>query len=113
LRGTVIHLSVATGMPDTPNLTTIAAAADPSGALRLAGGGAALEAGARECTLRFAARLDALHIPYTISYEPTGTHSWPDFAKQLPSTWAAIAQAFGEPCTVGSGAAGPDPERDM
>jgi S-formylglutathione hydrolase FrmB len=113
LRGTAIHLSVGTGMPNMPDLTTIAAAADPSAALRLAGGGAALESGARECTQRFAARLDALHIPYTVSYEPTGTHSWPDFANQLPSTWAAIAQAFWEPCTVDSGTAGPDPERNM
>ncbi|WP_231386853.1 alpha/beta hydrolase family protein [Nocardia sp. BMG111209] len=105
LRGTTIHLSVGTGIPSLPDLTAVAAAPDPAAALRLVGGGAALEAGARECTLRFAARLTALHIPYTIDYQPAGTHSWPDFTNQLPATWTAISRSFDT--------SGPDPADDM
>ncbi|MFI5776535.1 alpha/beta hydrolase [Nocardia sp. NPDC051570] len=97
LRGTAVHLSAGTGLPSVPDLNAVAAAPDVLDALRVAGGGAALEAGARLCTERFAARLAELGIPATVRYEPTGTHSWPDFAAQLPDTWQAIAAALDAP----------------
>ncbi|MBF6327833.1 alpha/beta hydrolase [Nocardia transvalensis] len=97
LRGTTIHLSSATGLPNLTDLTAIAAAPDILEALRVAGGGAALEAGARSCTDRFAQRLSHLGIPATVHYEPAGTHAWPDFATQLPAAWTTISAALGLP----------------
>ncbi|MBU3061825.1 esterase family protein [Nocardia sp. NEAU-G5] len=94
LRGTALYLSAATGVPSVPDLDAVADAPDVSAALRAVGGGAALEAGALECTERFAQRLVQLHIPATVNLEPAGTHSWPDFAAELPAAWNAIAQAF-------------------
>ncbi|MDR7167481.1 S-formylglutathione hydrolase FrmB [Nocardia kruczakiae] len=95
LRGTPIYLSAATGLPSPPDLTAIATAHDVAGALRSAGGGIALEAGARTCTERFAARLAQLNIPATVRYIPAGTHSWPDFTAALPSAWDALAAGLG------------------
>ncbi len=97
LRGTTIHLSAATGLPSVPDLLAVATAPDMLDALRVAGGGAALEAGARSCTERFAARLTQLGIAATVRYQPAGTHSWPDFAAQLPDAWQSIASALGVP----------------
>ncbi|NKY89853.1 alpha/beta hydrolase [Nocardia veterana] len=95
LRGTAIYLSAATGLPSPPDLTAIATAHDVAGALQAAGGGVALEAGARTCTERFAARLAELNIPATVRYIPAGTHSWPDFTAALPSAWDALAAGLG------------------
>jgi len=94
LRGTAIYLSAATGVPSLPDLEAIADSPDVTAALQAAGGGAALEAGALECTERLAQRLAQLHIPATVDLEPAGTHSWPDFAAELPTAWNAIAYAF-------------------
>ncbi|MQY17469.1 alpha/beta hydrolase [Nocardia macrotermitis] len=94
LRGTAIYLSAATGVPGLPDLETIADSANVVGALQQSGGGAALEAGALRCTQRFAERLAQLRIPFTVEYEPTGTHAWSSFAAELPSAWDAIAKAF-------------------
>ncbi|MCM6772144.1 esterase family protein [Nocardia sp. CDC159] len=95
LRGTVVHLSAATGLPSLPDLVAVATAVDVPEALRMVGGGAALEAGARSCTERFATRLAQLGIPATVHYADAGTHSWPDFAVQLPAAWQTIAPALG------------------
>ncbi len=95
LRGTPIYLSAASGLPSPPDLATILGAHDVAGALQTAGGGAALEAGARTCTERFAARLTQLDIPATVRYIPAGTHSWPDFTAALPPAWDALAEGLG------------------
>ncbi|MFG1793776.1 alpha/beta hydrolase [Nocardia sp. NPDC049149] len=97
LRGTAIYLSAATGAPTDADLVAIAQSPSVADALRLAGGGTALEAGARSCTERFAARLGELNIPATIDYSPTGMHSWPDFEAGLPRAWQALAPALGLP----------------
>lgn len=97
LRGTVLYLSAATGLPTGADLVAVSHSATIVDALRMAGGGAALEAGARACTERFAARLTELGIPVSVSYAPAGMHTWADFAAQLPGAWAAIAPAFGLP----------------
>lgn len=95
LRGTSIYLSAASGLPSPPDLGAIVGAHDVAGALQSAGGGAVLEAGARTCTERFAARLTQLNIPATVRYIPAGTHSWPDFTAALPSAWDALAAGLG------------------
>lgn len=97
LRGTTLYLSAATGLPTAPDLASIAQSPNILEALRLAGGGVALEAGARDCTARFADRLTQLEIPATVDYIPTGLHNWPDFAAQLPPAWQTLAESLGVP----------------
>ncbi|MFD6159692.1 alpha/beta hydrolase [Nocardia sp. NPDC060256] len=94
LRGTAIYLSAATGAPTGADLVAIAQSPSVVEALRLAGGGAALEAGARSCTERFAARLTDLNIPATLEYDPAGMHTWPDFEAELPRAWPILAKAL-------------------
>ncbi|MRH89026.1 esterase family protein [Nocardia sp. SYP-A9097] len=94
LRGMVIHLSAATGLPTVPDLTQLARAADPITALRAAGGGIALEAGARLCTEQFAKHLSDLGIPTTVYYEDAGIHGWADFTTQLAPAWQTLATAL-------------------
>ncbi|MFC9994135.1 alpha/beta hydrolase [Nocardia sp. NPDC127526] len=95
LRDTTIHLSVASGVPGPGNLVALAKSPNIGEALAEAGGGIALEAGARECTERFAHRLAELGIPVTLHYAPTGLHAWPDFAAQLGPAWQTLAPALG------------------
>ncbi|GAA5092266.1 alpha/beta hydrolase [Nocardia iowensis] len=94
LRGTAIYLSAATGVPTGADLVAIAQSPTIVDALRLAGGGAALEAGARSCTERFAGRLAELNIPATVEYGPEGMHTWPDFEAELPRAWQVLAKAL-------------------
>ncbi|MEV6767884.1 alpha/beta hydrolase family protein [Nocardia sp. NPDC051030] len=94
LRGMVIYLSAASGIPNGVDLTDIAQSPDIATALQTIGGGVALEAGSRLCTDHFAQRLDHLGIPATVHYEPSGIHAWTDFATQLAPAWEAIATAF-------------------
>lgn len=97
LRGTTIYISAASGLPGVPDLASIARAPNILDALRTAGGGIALEAGARSCTERFAQRLAELDIPATVYYAPDGLHAWPDFATQLGPAWHTLAGALGVP----------------
>lgn len=97
LRGTAIYLSAATGLPTDADLVAVSNAANLVEALKTAGGGVALEAGARACTERFAARLAELNIPATVDYAPAGMHTWPDFEAQLPRAWRVLAPALGLP----------------
>jgi S-formylglutathione hydrolase FrmB len=89
LRGTAIYLSVGTGLPgehDVPGNPDLKAAI-------LEGG--PLEAAANTCTRKFAERLAQLHIPATVNFRLTGTHSWPYWADELPRSWPTLAAALG------------------
>ncbi|MBH0779195.1 alpha/beta hydrolase [Nocardia bovistercoris] len=97
LRGTAVYLSAASGAPTHADLSAVARATDVMAALGLVGGGAALEAGARSCTERFAARLAELRIPVTVDYSDAGMHTWVDFEAQLPRAWNVLAEALGVP----------------
>lgn len=99
LRDTAIYLSAAAGLPTGADLVAIANSPTVAEALRTAGGGAALEAGARACTERFAGRLSELGIPATVEYTAEGMHTWPDFQAQLPRAWRVLAQALGVPAS--------------
>ncbi|WP_330230312.1 esterase family protein [Nocardia sp. NBC_00508] len=85
LRGTAIYLSVGSGIPGehdvpgNPDLVPIVVEGGP------------LEAAANSCTHRFAERLTELHIPATVNFRPTGTHSWPYWADELQRSWTTIA----------------------
>jgi S-formylglutathione hydrolase FrmB len=56
--------------------------------------GGPLEAGADTCTHQFANRLTQLRIPATKNFRPTGTHSWPYWADELPRSWPTVATAL-------------------
>ncbi|MEV0296898.1 alpha/beta hydrolase family protein [Nocardia sp. NPDC050710] len=97
LRGTAIYLSAASGAPTGADLVAVANAPNIVDALGVAGGGAALEAGARACTERLATRLAELKIPATVDYADVGMHTWVDFEAQLPRAWSVLAAALGAP----------------
>ncbi|WP_459546230.1 alpha/beta hydrolase [Nocardia sp. X0981] len=98
LRGTRIYVSVANGAPSGAALMSIGDG--PEILAVLLGGGSLLEAGARLCTERLAARLDELGIPAVIDFLPEGMHAWPDFEVQLRRSWPTLSSALGIP--VGS-----------
>lgn len=95
LRGTRIYVSVANGAPSGAAL--MAVGDSPEILAVLLGGGSLLEAGARLCTERLAARLDELGIPAVIDFLPEGLHSWPDFEVQLHRSWPTLRSALGIP----------------
>ncbi|QLY34067.1 esterase family protein [Nocardia huaxiensis] len=89
LRGTAIYLSTGSGLPgeyDTP--------ANPDWQETIAAGGP-IEAGANLCTRDLAVRLAELGIPAAVEFRPTGTHSWPYWAAELPRSWPTLASALG------------------
>lgn len=92
LRGTRIYVSVASGSPSNAALMSIGDS--PEILAVLLGGGSLLEAGARLCTQRFAARLSELDIPVVVDYLPEGMHSWPDFEVQLHRSWPTLSAAL-------------------
>lgn len=86
LRGTAIYLSAGSGVPGEY---------DSRGMTRATVFGGPLEAGANLCTHQFADRLAQLHIPATVSFRSTGTHSWPYWADELSHSWPMMATALG------------------
>ncbi|MBL1073421.1 esterase family protein [Nocardia sp. 2] len=89
LRGKAIYLSTGSGLPgehDTP--------ANPDWRTTIAAGGP-IEAGADMCTRQLAIRLQQLDIPAAVEFRPTGTHSWPYWAAELPRSWPTLAAALG------------------
>lgn len=47
------------------------------------------------CTRQLADRLAQLGIPATVNRRPTGTHSWPYWADELPRSWPTMAAGLG------------------
>ncbi|NNH74126.1 esterase family protein [Nocardia uniformis] len=90
LRGTRIYLSAGLGLPGLHDLPTNHEAAANTVLF-----GGPLEAGAYACTLQFIDRLSQVGIPATINLRPTGTHSWPYWADELPRAWPTLAAGLG------------------
>lgn len=89
LRGMAIYLSAGSGFPgifDNP---------DTMAGINSMMFGGPLEIGARACTMVLADRLARMRIPATVDFQPTGTHSWPYWAEELPRAWPTIAAAVG------------------
>ncbi|GAB2526060.1 alpha/beta hydrolase [Nocardia heshunensis] len=89
LRGKAIYLSSGSGLPgehDTPGNPDLRNAV-------LFGG--PIEAGADMCTRQLAEKLTELGIPATVNRRPTGTHSWPYWADELPRSWPTMAAGLG------------------
>ncbi|NDZ95813.1 esterase family protein [Streptomyces sp. SID6673] len=94
----------------TPALWISAASGLPGGHdnladRRIAGNGARLaqqvvaggvdEAAARYCTDALVRRLSQLHIPATVRFPATGTHSWGYWQDQMHESWPMFARALG------------------
>lgn len=90
LRGTGIYLSAGLGLPGLHDLP-----ANPEAAHNTVLFGGPLEAGAYACTLQFIDRLSQVGIPATVNLRPTGTHSWPYWADELPRAWPTLAAGLG------------------
>ncbi|MEC3955724.1 alpha/beta hydrolase family protein [Nocardia sp. CDC153] len=89
LRGKAVYLSSGSGLPgehDTPGNPDLRNAV-------LFGG--PIEAGSDMCTRQLADRLTQLGIPATVHRRPTGTHSWPYWADELPRSWPTVAAGLG------------------
>ncbi|AYF76511.1 esterase family protein [Nocardia yunnanensis] len=89
LRGKAVYLSAGSGLPgehDVPGNPDLRSAI-------LFGG--PIEAGADMCTRQLADRLTQLGIPATVHSRPTGTHSWPYWADELPRSWPTMAAGLG------------------
>lgn len=88
LQGTSLYVSSGTGAPgpyDQPS-------AIPGLSNNTAGSG--LEVLARLSSQTFTTKLSRLGIPVTISYPPTGTHSWPYWQDELHRAWPQIADSL-------------------
>ncbi|MBL1079931.1 esterase family protein [Nocardia sp. 2] len=59
--------------------------------------GGTLEAAVNWCTHNMADRLDALGIPATVDFQPTGTHSWGYWQDELKKSWPVLAAGLGLP----------------
>ncbi|WAC53949.1 alpha/beta hydrolase [Gordonia sp. SL306] len=53
------------------------------------------EAAARYCTDALVRRLSQLHIPATVRFPATGTHSWGYWQDQMHESWPMFARALG------------------
>ncbi len=89
LRGDAIYLSSGSGLPGEHDVT-----GNPDLRQAILFGGP-IEAGASMCTAQLAARLAQLGIPATVNMRPTGTHSWPYWADELPRSWPTLAAGLG------------------
>ncbi|SEK66653.1 alpha/beta hydrolase [Rhodococcus maanshanensis] len=56
--------------------------------------GGVIEAATNECTHRLSDRLDALGIPATFAFEPTGSHSWGYWQDDLHKAWPMLARSM-------------------
>lgn len=89
LRGKAVYLSAGSGLPGIyETLTT-------PGVLNTMLIGGPLESVTGSCTRQLADRLARLAIPVTARFRPTGTHSWPYWADELPAAWPTLAGALG------------------
>ncbi|SDE15026.1 alpha/beta hydrolase [Rhodococcus tukisamuensis] len=95
LRGMNLYITNGTGMPgphetlDAPGVN-----GDPGVLANQVIVGGVIEAGTNECTHRLADRLNALGIPATYDFRPTGTHSWGYWQDDLHNSWPMIADSL-------------------
>ncbi len=98
LRGIRLFLSTGTGIPgmyDTYNGAY--AQPGPRGYLNQLVLGGVIEAAVNWCTHNMRDRLNALGIPATYDFQPTGTHSWGYWQEALKNSWPVLAEGLGLP----------------
>lgn len=89
LRGKVLYLSAATGMPGAIDRL------DPLIAIPQGIVGGLLESVTMRCTLVLDARLRSLGIPATVVYRDVGSHTWGVFEAEMRDSWAVLGPAIG------------------
>ncbi|WP_245713702.1 alpha/beta hydrolase [Nocardia vaccinii] len=96
LRGTLLYISSGNGLPTPRDVQNYQnqARGGPAGDVNL-GLGMLIEAAADQCTHNLQTRLDALHIPATFQFTPTGTHYWPYWEEALHNSWPLLARGMG------------------
>ncbi|NKR32425.1 esterase family protein [Rhodococcus hoagii] len=89
LRGKVLFLSAASGMPGAIDRL------DPLIAIPQGLVGGLLESITMRCTAVMDARLRSLGIPATIVYRDVGSHTWGVFEAEMRDSWAVLGPAIG------------------
>ncbi|TQM33244.1 S-formylglutathione hydrolase FrmB [Nocardia bhagyanarayanae] len=98
LRGLRLFLSTGTGVPgmyDTYNGSHMQPG--PRGFFNQLVLGGVIEAAVNWCTRNLRDKLDALGIPATYDFQPTGTHSWGYWQDALKKSWPVLADGLGLP----------------
>ncbi|MGK8558312.1 hypothetical protein [Nocardia gipuzkoensis] len=72
-------------------------AAGPRGYLNQLILGGVIEAAVNWCAHNMRDRLNALAIPATYDFQPTGTHSWGYWQEALKKSWPVLADGLGLP----------------
>ncbi|MDK8797922.1 alpha/beta hydrolase family protein [Corynebacterium sp. MSK044] len=101
LRGTALYVSTATGLASENDMmgTLIGKGATPAeasaAAMTLQIEGGVIEAAINSCNHDLRAKLENLQIPAHYEFRNVGTHSWPDWRKDLENSWwKTIKPAF-------------------
>ena len=101
LRGTALYVSTATGLASENDMmgtligkgATQAEASAAAMTLQIEGG--VIEAAINSCNHDLRAKLENLQIPAHYEFRNVGTHSWPDWRKDLENSWwKTIKPAF-------------------
>ncbi|EFK55118.1 esterase family protein [Corynebacterium genitalium ATCC 33030] len=102
LRGTNLYVSTATGLASENDMVStlvgkgaqVPAASANAMVLQVEGG--VIEAAINTCNHDLKAKLNSLNIPAHYEFRNVGTHSWPDWRKDLENSWyKTIKPAFG------------------
>lgn len=89
LRGMDIYLSTMSGLPgryEDPSSDTF---------LERVFVGGSIELSSNLCTQVLDSKLQALKIPATVDYEPTGTHAWRYWVDQIAKAWPVLGRSLG------------------
>lgn len=96
LRGTALYVSTGSGLPGPhDNLQAPDVNGNPGALLNQIVVGGIIESAVNGCTHGLADRLNALGIPATFDFKPTGTHSWGYWQDDLHNSWPMIAGSMG------------------
>ncbi|MBJ7480679.1 alpha/beta hydrolase family protein [Rhodococcus sp. (in: high G+C Gram-positive bacteria)] len=96
LRGTELYVSTGSGLPGPhDNLQAPDVNGNPGALLNQIVVGGIIESAVNGCTHGLADRLNALGIPATFDFKPSGTHSWGYWQDDLHNSWPMIASSMG------------------
>ena len=102
LRGTNLYVSTATGLASENDMVSTLVGKGASvpeasaSAMVLQVEGGVIEGAINTCNHDLKAKLNSLNIPAHYEFRNVGTHSWPDWRKDLENSWyKTIKPAFG------------------
>ncbi|MCJ0902323.1 alpha/beta hydrolase family protein [Rhodococcus sp. ARC_M6] len=95
LRGTELYVSTGSGLPGPHDtLANPAMKGEIANVANQVIVGGIIEAAVNYCTHNLAYRLNALNIPATFDFKPTGTHSWGYWQDDLNNSWPMLARSL-------------------